>query len=90
MRTVTFDELRRILREHSDQLCRMLGEPRAQLSIPMDGRGLRILAGVPRPGASGHVMLSYSLDGKKLKIPVELSDDFENYSTHGGMRAAAG
>jgi hypothetical protein len=79
IRLATPTELRKLLREHGAEVRNLLGEPYAQLSIPTDGRGLRVLADIPRPGASGRITLTYRLDGQDLEVPVELSDDFETY-----------
>jgi hypothetical protein len=81
MRTATARELHKLLSENGANLRNLLGEPRAQLSLPTDGKGLRVLAEIPTPGTKGLITLTFRLEGQDLAIPVELADTFEHYRT---------
>ena len=56
-RRATALEVRTVLRERPLDLRAMLGEPAAQLSMPTDGRGVRILARLPHAPNADHVLL---------------------------------
>jgi hypothetical protein len=43
MRRATYSELRDLLTSNPTKLLWIIGNPNAQLSIPLDGRGLRVL-----------------------------------------------
>jgi hypothetical protein len=50
-----------LLSERSGEMRTLLGEPLAQLSMPTDGKGLRVVAAVPHPRVHAVVVLRLTL-----------------------------
>ena len=83
-RLATAAELIELLRQHSGDVRRLLKLPRAQLSIPTDGHGLRVLAEIPNRPKNRHVIIRYNLRGQDIEIPVEVRDTFEKFAVGSG------
>jgi len=79
-RRATAQEISSLLRDRGSELRALLREPKAQLSMPMDGHGVRILARLPHPPMASMVSLTLILEsGEDVEIPVQLSADFESF-----------
>jgi hypothetical protein len=79
-RAASLSELFELLRTHSGTIRQMLGEPDAQLSVPTDGKGLRVLAEIPGfVGGPRHIKITYKLRGREIEVPIEISTGYENY-----------
>jgi len=82
-RTATAGELLQILRTYSHELQRRLHLPEAQFSLPTDGRGLRIKVSVrPHRHADLPNRIMFEMGGAILEIPLEVSEDFQDYELH--------
>lgn len=82
----TAKDLVQILSLHSGELQKTLGIAdlrEVQFSLPTDGAGLRIRAAV-RDAAKAHFppQVDFWLRGKKIVVPIELSDDFQDYEPY--------
>jgi hypothetical protein len=77
VRKATTPEILDLLRTHSGELRDILGEPAAQLSLPTDGRGARVLARLPHTPDQHETTVVMVLDDQTLEIPVQLSGDYE-------------
>ena len=80
-RQATFDELAAVLRDRRAELLDALGLEVANMHIPTDGRGLRILLSVPEdfdqelPARLGMQLE----DGTEVEIPMEVRRDFQPF-----------
>ena len=82
-RPATGEDLLCILRQHTAELQDCLGLESAQFSLPTDGAGLRIQVAVPE--ASGVELPSeveYQLDDELVTVPIEVSEDYQEYKLH--------
>lgn len=86
MRQATAAELMGILNEEATEFARSINEPDAHLAIPVDGKGLRIMARVPRRARPRKATVIYPYHGEKLKINLEVTEDLQEYTP---FRAAA-
>ncbi len=81
MRTPTYREIRELLSSAQHRLLLRLGNPpNAQLSIPTDGRGLRILVET-EAGYAAYLpkTVHIDLDGEDVIIPIESRDTAQSY-----------
>lgn len=79
-RPIPLDRLMRIMRYHSVELQHQIGSCPIQLSIPTDGKGVRVKVSVPsgyRSQIPDHV--TFTLDGQAYDIPLETKEDFQSY-----------
>lgn len=76
-RKATPQELRTLLREKTAEIRRSVGDPEAQLSIPTDGKGLRILAVLRKVPNVPSTVITVRLANEDLEVSVELLSDFE-------------
>jgi hypothetical protein len=67
----------------------MIGEPAAQLSVPLDAKGPCVLARLPRTPPRGDITLVMLIDDEQVEVPVLLSDDFQQIRLLAGKRAAS-
>jgi hypothetical protein len=86
IRKATAEDIGIILREHFVKLWEELGV-RAQLSMPVDGRGVRVLARVPYKPEKTHITLLFNLNNDQIEVPIELSEDYERFRTIGRTAA---
>lgn len=80
VRKATFNEMRTIISEQGRELAERLHVPDAQMSIPTDGRGLRIRMAVRknqphRPAAD----VELSVNGNTVVVPVEFVEDYQDF-----------
>ena len=80
-RQATFDDLAALLRGHSGEIQKKLHVDRANMSIPTDGKGLRIRVSVPEDSSGDFPdQIEMSLDdGTQLNVPLEVHKDFRPY-----------
>jgi len=78
-RRATASEILTLLGKRSDEILGMLGEPEAQLSLPTDGAGARVLAALPHTPRIGQVFLRFDIGDEEVEVPVELSTEFEHF-----------
>ncbi len=78
-RRATAVEVMTLLRERPHDVLDMLNEPEAQLSLPVDGAGVRILAAVPHLPVSSGTVLRLSIAGQEVEVPVEFSEQAEEF-----------
>jgi len=80
VRRATAQELVRILREQPLELQAALGVSMAQLSIPTDGRGLRIRVSMPA-GADVSIpeTIQWRLGDELVEIALEAAGDYQDY-----------
>ena len=81
VRRATYGELRELLSSAQRRLLVRLGTPpNAQLSVPADGRGLRILVET-EAGFAGAVPKTVHMDlhGEDVAIRVEVRDTAQSY-----------
>ena len=76
----TFQEAQSALVQCVDKILAQIAVHGAQLSLPMDGKGVRIKASVP-PGQRNNVpaKVKVTLEGRTLEIPVEADEDIETF-----------
>lgn len=89
-RQATALEIMHLLRTRFGDVQAMLGEPKAQLSLPTDGKGARVLARVPHPPARAEVTLVMTIDDQKVEFPVQLTADLERVRAYGHRRPTMG
>lgn len=79
-RQATAVEVAAILREQSSRFLRMLQLKDAQLSIPVDGKGLRVKVSV-RKGERRSIVdsVTWQMDEMQVTIPIEIVEDYEEY-----------
>lgn len=80
---IPFDRLLRIMRHHSLELQHHIGSCPIQLSLPTDGKGVRVKVSVPsgyRFQIPDHVI--FTLDGQDYVISLETAEDFQSYVLH--------
>jgi len=81
---VTLDRLVRILRNHSVALQQRIAAPCPMtLSLPTDGRGIRVRVSVPA-GCGSQVpgQINFTLDGQEDIIPLEVQEGFPQFALH--------
>ena len=80
-RQATFDDLAALLRGHSEDIQKKLDVPQANMSIPTDGKGLRIRVSVPEDSSGDFPeQIKMSLDdGSEVDVPLEVHRDFRPY-----------
>jgi len=73
-------EIHAMLSENVDDLFKSIGVERYEASMPLDGKGPRILVRVPE-GQAEKVPPSIVVDfqARKLKVPLEASETYEVY-----------
>lgn len=70
----------RILRMYSTELISTLKLPRAHLSLPTDGKGVRIrLSVLPEDVSRVPPSIQVSLDGRLLTVPLEAVGDYQDF-----------
>ncbi len=76
----TAKDLLRLLRERAPEVRQRLAVEDAQLSLPTDGKGLRIKVSV-RPGMSSELPhhIEFELDNRIIDVPLEVDEDFQEY-----------
>ncbi len=81
MRRATYSDLRDLLTSDPMKLLWIIGNPDAQLSIPLDGRGLRILVET-QAGRSKEVPTSVCvrIGGEDVDIHMEARDTAQKYT----------
>ncbi len=90
---VSLDDLMRIMREFSLELQDQIASFPIQLSIPVDGQGVRVKVSVP-PGYRSRIpeTVTFTLDGKPQVISLEAEEDYQDYeplsSDHTSLRRA--
>ena len=74
------DRLLLLMRDHSVELQRKISNIPMQLSIPTDGKGLRVKVSVPK-GYRSQIPdnVTFTMDGKSYLIPLETEEDYQNY-----------
>ena len=79
-RQATANEITAILRNQSSRFLRELQLEDAQLSIPVDGKGLRVKVSV-RKGETRSIAnsVTWRIDEKQVTIPIEVAEDYEEY-----------
>ena len=80
-RRATAAEINTVLREQSPRFLQFLELREAQLSIPVDGKGLRVKVSVrkgERPAYVGKV--AWKIGEETVAIPLEIVEDYEEYS----------
>ncbi len=80
-RRATAAEINAVLREQSPRFLQFLELREAQLSIPVDGKGLRVKVSVrkgERPAYVGKV--AWKIGEETVAIPLEIAEDYEEYS----------
>ena len=85
MALASANQVLRLLREQSHQILSTLKMPRAQLSMPTDGRGVRILVGIDRRAAGGPPVpqrLQMNLDGELVDVPIEIDPVYQDYQAY--------
>jgi hypothetical protein len=72
-RNATFDELYRIMKNHSSALRQRIGGDPLSVTMPIDSRGLRVKVAV-RPGHAALIPESvfFELGGETVVIPLEV------------------
>jgi hypothetical protein len=77
---VPFDRLREIMGEYSIELQRRIGAVPMQLSLPLDGQGVRVKVSVP-PGYRSQIpdQISFTLHGQAYNIPLDVREDYQSY-----------
>ena len=78
-RLATATEILALLRGRPDDVRGLLGEPSAQLSLPTDGRGARILARVPYTPHQSSTKLVMSINDIEVVVPVQLLKGIETF-----------
>jgi hypothetical protein len=78
-RRATASEILKLLRDRSGEMRALIGEPMAQLSMPTDGKGLRVLAALPHPTTGAVVILRVTVGDEEVEVPVQISGDFERF-----------
>lgn len=79
-RQATAIEVATILREQSSRFLRVLQLKDAQLSIPVDGKGLRVRVSVRKGERRSDVdSVTWQMDEKQVIIPIEVVEDYEDY-----------
>ncbi len=75
----TYQQLKDLLTGRLDHLKSKLNVSNANLMVPTDGKGLRILASVPAgEGKPGHSTIECELStGKTVSVDVEVHQDYE-------------
>lgn len=77
---VSFQDAQRALVQCADKILEQIPVPQVQLSLPVDGKGIRIKASVPSGERSNvPATVEVSLSGKTLKIPVQADEDIEEF-----------
>ncbi len=73
-------ELHKILRDRSLEIEDRLAVSPVQLSMPVDGKGVRIKVSVQKGfGGALPSKIEFPLDGETLEIPLEVREDFQDY-----------
>jgi hypothetical protein len=82
--SIPYDRLAQIMRQHSLELEQRLGGIPVQLSVPVDGKGIRIKVSVP-PGYRSQVprFVTFTLEGESYVIPLEVEEDYQEYRLQG-------
>ena len=85
-RKATAAEISRILQSDPGQIFRKLGRSDVQLSIPVDGQGLRVLAETRPEVARARLPASVLvvIDGDDVEIPVETRGTLQDYEIQAG------
>ena len=83
MRRATYSDLRDLLISDPMRLLRIIGNPDAQLSIPLDGRGLRVLVET-HVGRSKEVPSSVCvrIGDEDVDVLMEARETAQNYTPH--------
>lgn len=80
MRDATFEELTELLGRDPAALLGRIGIPDCQLSIPTDGKGLRVLVETaPGEGASVPASVELRVGGEEVRIPLEVRESRQRY-----------
>jgi len=85
-RRATAEEIGLILREQYAELWKICGA-QAQLSMPVDNKGARVLARVPYNPEKAEISLLIKLNDEQIEVPVEFSMDYERFRVLGGNRS---
>ncbi len=87
MRSAEADEIVALLNEHVGEVLARIAVWPVTLSVPLDGRGARILASVP-DGTARNVPeeLVFEWKGERVSVPVEVKEDYLPFV---GYRSAA-
>ena len=77
---IPLDHLLRLMRWHSVELQQQIGSCPIQLSLPTDGKGVRVKVSVP-PGCRSQIPdhVTFTLDGQPYVIPLETDEDYQDY-----------
>jgi hypothetical protein len=76
-RKATVSEIKKLLKERPNEIRGLLNEPLAQISLPIDDSGPRILARIPHALVAKATILQFTVDGENIDVAVELSDDYD-------------
>ena len=80
MRNATFAELQKLLTTNPASLMSSIGKTGCQLSIPTDGRGLRVLVETePGEGAEVPNNVSVVIDHEVVCVPLEVRETKQAY-----------
>ena len=85
MTNATVADVLEILNRHAGDVIRILGLPirQVQLSMPMDEGEPRIKVSVSHDtDARVPKSLSFDLEGRKVRVPLEKARDFQIYRLH--------
>jgi hypothetical protein len=75
----SLEQLTEILRTHPSELLKKLGLKRAQLSMPVDGKGIRIRVSVSPPDLKKVPReIPFQLDSQAFNIPLEAIADYSD------------
>ncbi len=78
MAKATFQQAQTALSERPEEILRQIPVEPVQLSLPLDGAGIRIKASVPHGlAASVPASIEVTLNGETVEIAVEASEDYE-------------
>ena len=82
-RKATVKEILFILSNYSLDLVKQIHTDPVQLSLPTDGKGIRIKVSV-LPGQKDQVpeMIRFSLNDDTLILPLEAAEDYQQYEPH--------
>ena len=81
--TIPLNRLIPLMRHESVAFEKRIGTCSMQLSIPTDGKGVRVKVSV-QPGHRSEIPneVTLTLDDQTFVIPLEVEEDYQNYVLH--------
>lgn len=74
---LTFEMAQRALAEHTEEIQRQIPVEACQLSLPVDGSGVRIRASVnARDRAKVPSSVTVKIGGRSVRIPLDVTSDY--------------